>query len=95
MAPAGEDDLRRQALERVKGKRDFRGHLATFVCVNAILWVVWLLGGAETDAEGIPWPLWVTGGWGIGVILHAWNVYGQRPISDRDVEEELNRIRSG
>jgi hypothetical protein len=34
----------------------------------------------------------VTGAWGLGMILSAWNVYGQRPISEAEVDEEMRRL---
>ena len=65
----------------------------SFVVINAVLWAIWAITSGESHAGGVPWPLWVTGFWGVGVVLHAWNVYGERPISNREVEDEMNRIR--
>jgi hypothetical protein len=90
---AREDHLRQQAMERLKVKRELRGNIASFVVINAALWVVWAVSSGESEAGGVPWPLWVTGFWGVALVLHAWNVYGQRPISDSEVDEEMRRIR--
>jgi len=43
-----EDELRTEALDRLKRKRDFRNHLAVFVLINASLWVIWAVTGAAS-----------------------------------------------
>jgi hypothetical protein len=43
-----------------------RGHVRTFVLVNALLVGIWLLTGA-----GYLWPMWPFFGWGIGLVAHA------------------------
>jgi hypothetical protein len=85
--PVGE---REQALERLKKRRDFQGHLVAYVVINAALWAIWAVTGA-----GYPWPAWVTGAWGIGVLLNAWDVYMRAPITEADVRLEIERMRHG
>jgi hypothetical protein len=81
-------DVREQALERLKKKQDFRGHLLVFALVNVLVWTIWALTGS-----GFPWPLFVTGGWGIGVVMNAWDVYWRRPITEDEVAREVERLR--
>lgn len=88
-AAAGEDDLRKQAIKRIKQRRDFRRHLVIYVIVNAALWALWAIDGADTSDL---FPAWVMGIWGIFVIFDAWETFGERPISDADVEEEMRRL---
>jgi hypothetical protein len=78
---------REQALTRIKKRRDFQTHLVSFVVVNAALWVIWAATGA-----GYPWPAWVTGSWGIGLVLNAWDVFLRRPITEADVTREIDRL---
>jgi len=88
---ATDSDLRDRAVAQLKRKREFRGHLAVYVAVNALLWVIWIVD----DERGgvIPWPLWVTVFWGLGVAIQAWNIYGgPREISETDVQEEMRRL---
>ncbi len=85
----GAGDEREQALSRLKKRRDFQGHLVSYVVVNAALWAVWAATGA-----GYPWPAWVTGGWAIGLLLNAWEVYFRSPITEAEVQREMNRFRS-
>jgi hypothetical protein len=81
-------DVREQALERLKKKQDFRGHLLVFTMVNALVWTIWALTGS-----GFPWPLFVTGGWAIGVVMNAWDVYWRKPITEDAVQREVARLR--
>jgi hypothetical protein len=76
------------ARKRVNDRRDFGAHLVAYVVVNAFLWAIWAATGA-----GYPWPAWVTGGWGIGLLLNAWDVYFRNPISDAEIEREIQRGR--
>src|SRR5215204_2836037 len=55
--------------------------------VNALAWTIWALTGA-----GFPWPVFVTGGWGIGVVMNAWDVYWRQPITEADVRREIERL---
>jgi len=79
---------REVALRRLKKRRDFQSHLVACVVVNAAVWVIWALTGA-----GYPWPAWVTGVWAIGLLLNGWDVYMRPPISEADVQHELERSR--
>lgn len=83
-------NLREQALERLEKKQDFRGHLLVYLMVNALVWTIWAATGAE-----FPWPIFVTFGWGIGVVMNAWDVYWRAPISEEEIESEIQRLRSG
>jgi hypothetical protein len=81
---------RELALRRLKKQRDFQGHLVAYVVVNAAVWAIWAFTGS-----GYPWPAWLTGCWGIGLILNAWDVYWRRPITETDIERELERLHAG
>jgi len=82
------EDLRNAALERIKKRQDFRAHLLVYLLINGIVWVTWALTGT-----GFPWPAFVTAGWGVGLIMNAYEVYGRRPISEDDVRREIERLR--
>jgi len=78
------DERREAAVKRVKAKRDFRTHAATYVIVNAMLVGVWALSGA-----GYFWPIWVIAAWGVGLALNAWSVYFEKPISEAEIRREM------
>jgi hypothetical protein len=92
---SSQGSARDEALAQIKRKREFRAAIAAYVVVNAALWLIWALSDERGDANGIPWPLWVTAFWGLGMVLSAWNVYGQKPISEAEIDEEMRKIQSG
>jgi hypothetical protein len=91
MAPASEEDLRKEAVASLNRKRAFRQTVFAYLVVNALLIGIWAVSGA-----GYFWPVWVIGGWGIGLAFQAWGAYGQRRgISEDEVSREMSRIRGG
>jgi len=80
------EDRREAAVKRVKAKRDFKNHLAVYLIVNIMLVGIWAFSGA-----GYFWPIWVLLGWGIGLALNGWTVYFQRPITEDDIQREMER----
>jgi len=76
----------REARKRVTVRRDFSSHLVAYIVVNGFLIFVWAVTGG-----GYFWPAWILGGWGIGLVLHAWDAFLRRPVTDADVEAELRR----
>ena len=81
-------DDRQQAIERLRAKRAFTAGLVSYLIVNALLWIIWAM---SDDRSGLPWPLWVTVFWGVGMAYGAWNVYGAKPISEDDIQREMKR----
>ena len=79
---------REAARRRVQARRDFGGHLAAYVVINTFLVLVWAITGA-----GYFWPVWVIAAWGIGLVLHAWDVFLRRPVTEADIDAELHRSR--
>jgi len=89
-----DEELRATALDSLKRKRGFAKHLRAYVIVNAFLWAVYVLTAIQSH-EWWPWPLVVMAGWGIGLGLNAWSVYGRaaRPISEDEIRREVARQR--
>jgi uncharacterized membrane protein len=83
-----DDDARRQARERLESKRGFWNFLMVFVIVSAALIGIWALSGA-----GFFWPVFPIGGMAIGVALSAWGIFGEKPITEADVDREVERRR--
>jgi 2TM domain-containing protein len=84
-----EQDLREQAVQRLKKKRDFKSHVFIYVAVNALLVAIW----AVTSDGGFFWPIFPILGWGIGVAANAWDVYSRRPITEDEIRRETDRLR--
>ena len=74
------------AVKRVKAKRDFKSHAVVYVLVNTLLVIIWASAGAAYF-----WPIWTIAGWGIGLALHAWSVYFDKPITEDEIRREMER----
>lgn len=85
------DEIREAAVEQLKKRRAFRGQLAAYVFVNAVVWIIWVVIGLADDFS-FPWPIFVTGGWGIAIVLQAFDVYGRQPITEQEIQDEMSRI---
>lgn len=89
VTPASEEELRTQAIHSLKKKQAFRNSLVAYVLVNAFLIVIWALSDSSYF-----WPVWVIGGWGIGLAFQAYDAYGRRgTVTESQVSEEMNRLR--
>ena len=90
MIDVNEDELtdREQARKRVEKKHKFRGDVVAYVIVNLFLIGTWAVTGA-----GYFWPGWVLAGWGVLLLLDAWNLYFRRPITESEIDEEIRRRR--
>jgi hypothetical protein len=80
------DPRREAAISRLKAKRDFTTNLVSYAVINAMLIGIWAVTGA-----GYFWPIWVILGWGIGIAMHAWTVFGRKPITEEEVQREIDR----
>ena len=83
--------LRDRAMKRLKKRRDFRGHLLVYALVNAFLVVIW----AMTNPDGFFWPVFPLVGWGIGVVMNAWDVYVAQDFSEDEIHREMQRLQHG
>ena len=79
------DDRRKAAIRRLRARRGFRQHLVLYAAVNGFLVLNW----AITDG-GDFWPTWRVV-WRILLALHGWRVYGERPISEAEIQREMEK----
>ena len=84
-------DLRDEALESLKRKKGFRQYVVVYVLVNAGLIIAW----AMSDPRPGFWPGWPLFGMSIALVVTGWNAYGSgsRPITDKQVDEEIRRLK--
>jgi hypothetical protein len=108
-----EDGIRRKIEQRYKQRMGLMIHLAAFAISNVAFWGMWLLlapagvtaiapGGVETTTPmslGFPWPIFITLGWGVGIVAHFLTYYyrygggsnRREEAIQREVEQELAR----
>lgn len=88
-----DDDIRAMAKARV----GFRMHAIVYVAVNLLLVVIWWItsGGSAPSLRGdgasYYWPIWPHLGWGLGLALHGFGVYGAGQDWQRREEEKLRK----
>ena len=83
-----ETELRERAVKRLKKRRDFHGHVLVYLLVNAFLVVIW----AVTSPDGFFWPVFPIVGWGIGVVMNAWDVYFAEDITEEQITREMHDL---
>lgn len=79
-------DKREAAVKRLKARRGFTTHAAIYLIVNVLLVALWFFSGLHYF-----WPIWPIVGWGIGIAIHGWTIYFQKPISEDDIRREMER----
>ncbi len=77
---------RDKAVQQLKKRRDFYGHLLIYTLVNAFLVIIWAI-----TSHGFFWPVFPIVGWGIAVVMNAWDVYWRPAITEEDVQHEIRR----
>jgi hypothetical protein len=88
---------RDQQLWRIAKKRaGFKKHLASYIIVNVFLWALWLFTENHRDMEdrdygNIPWPIWTTLGWGIGLAFSYYKAY--HDDRDSDTMKEYQKLK--
>ncbi len=96
--------VRKIAEAPFKKREEFAQHLVVYVMINIMLWGIFLFASDSilalinsndpelTQAMGFPWPLFVTFGWGIGLIANAFEALGAGR-TERTIEREMERER--
>lgn len=87
---SSENDPRDMELWNVARKRaGFRRHLFVYLVVNSFLWVLWSLNATDVESP-VPWPLWPSLGWGVGLALNYADAYLFH--SENTVEQEYQKL---
>lgn len=79
-----------------RARATFKSQLVTYTLVSLLLWLIWFVTGHPT--HGLPWPVWVTGFWGLGLLAKGLNLYG--PLggsswSEREYQQLLRQREQG
>lgn len=84
-----DQELRDQAVRRLKEKKDLRDHAAVYFVMMLALNVIW----GVTNYGGYYWPIWPMFGWGVGLFFHGLSVFGQKSITENDIQHEMRKLR--
>ncbi|KAA3440527.1 2TM domain-containing protein [Rufibacter hautae] len=69
----------------------FRRHLFTYAVINLLVWSVWYLNkGEDFNYMGLPWPAWLSLGWGVGLAFNYYDAY--HGSHDYAVEREYQKL---
>jgi hypothetical protein len=85
---------RDEQLWKIARKRaSFKKSLLSYIVINAFLWAIWWFsnGRYQDGWDGIPWPLWVMLGWGIGIVMQYFDAYGGS--KDDITEREYRKLK--
>jgi hypothetical protein len=79
--------------QKAKARAKFQSHLLTYLWVNGLLWAIWALTDAHFS-HGLPWPIWSTVFWGIGLVMNGIAAYGTTTGLSREqrTQREYERL---
>ena len=86
------DELRNFAEKQLKKKQDFRTYMWVYAAVVALTSGVWFIASPRAPY----WPVWVILGMGIAAIFVGLDAYGRlggKPITDEQIDAEVERLR--
>jgi len=99
-----DEEIRREAIRRVRRKRGFFVHLTVYLIVNAFLWCMWSLSASGVFAgfgwgmhgTAFPWPVFTTVFWGIGLLFHGLGVFAfHSGWEQKEIDREIEQIKKG
>ena len=82
-----------QLWQQAKKRAGFQRSLVAYILVNALLWAIWWITlGRNGNNSDLPWPIWSSLGWGVGLLFQYLNAYGG---SKTDlVEKEYQKLKN-
>lgn len=103
--PTQEEQIRKRIEKKLHARREISQHLFVYIVVNSLLWLIFLstndvfsiFSGMPISelSLGFPWPMFVTGFWGMGVVMQYIEYYyshgGGAQRREDEIEEEISR----
>ncbi len=73
------ENNRNEQLWQIAQKRvKFKMSAYTYIVINIFLWCIFLFSGTKDNSSSpIPWPAWVSLGWGVGLAFQYFNAYAK------------------
>jgi hypothetical protein len=75
--------------QQLQTRRDFASHVFVYLVVNTAVVLIWAITGS-----GYFWPAWLIGAWGIGLVMHGWDAFIRRPVTEDDVDKAMRKLLS-
>ena len=79
-------DPREAAIARLNSKRAYWVQVGGWFIGFVVLTIIWALSGM-----GYFWPIWIFAIGAIALIGQAWMVFGQKSITEDDIQREIKR----
>ena len=84
--------IREQRLWQIaRARTKFQGHALTYLVINSGLWAIWALVPASHERHELPWPIWTSLFWGIGLALQGLAAYSRLNSGER-TQREYERL---
>lgn len=81
-----DDSARQQAIQRLHQRRGFLNYVIGAVVISLFMVVIWALSG-----RGYFWPVWVMGGFAIGLIFYGVNLAMNKPLTEDQIQREMQK----
>lgn len=95
MSSTNSDHLRKEAIQRVKAKQNFRRTAGVFVILWLFFIAIWAFSSKEHTLATF-WPIWPILGMGIGLAFMGWNAYGGGDqVTDAQIDAEMRKMQGG
>lgn len=90
--PTGRDP---QLWEIAQRRASFKWHFLIYLVMVGFFWLIWWFTGSHTGGMGLPWAVWPTVGWGLGVLFHYLGAYVFKESQVDKEYEKLMREKNG
>lgn len=76
-----------------KRRAEFKRHLLTYFVVNIFLWGFWFFTATRHGDFSFPWPVFVTLGWGVGILFSYISAYSgnKETLTEKEYNKLINK----
>ena len=78
------DEARQEAIHRLHQRRGFLNYVIGAVVVSLFMVLIWFISG-----RGYFWPVWVMGGFAVGLIFYGVNQVMHKPLTEDQIQREM------
>jgi hypothetical protein len=85
-----DDELRKQAVYKLRRQRGFRTHVLVYLLTNAFISLIWFF----TDRDGFYWPLWIEAFWGIFLVVNGVNSFRPQTFTEAEIQKQMGKMKA-